>query len=169
VIGPMARSAADLALELSVAAGPDELTEGIGYKLALPPPRHDRLADFRVLVIDKHPLCPTAESITTALNRLVDRLAKLEVRVVRENPRLPDLAQTGRIYRELLAAFFIADLPPETLDRAVTAVKDLPAALPLAARHFFGLPLLTWTVRSIADRERATRWADQMIFEGFRP
>src|ERR1700730_1278518 len=53
VIGPMARSAADLALELSVAAGPDELTEGIGYKLALPPPRHDRLADFRVLVIDK--------------------------------------------------------------------------------------------------------------------
>jgi amidase len=95
VIGPMARSAADLALELSVAAGPDELTEGIGYKLALPPPRHDRLADFRVLVIDKHPLCPTAESITTALNRLVDRLAKLEVRVVRENPRLPDLAQTG--------------------------------------------------------------------------
>jgi amidase len=127
VIGPMARSAADLGLELSVAAGPDELTEGIGYKLALPPPRHDRLADFRVLVIDKHPLCPTAESITTALNRLVDRLAKLEVRVVRENPRLPDLAQTGRIYRELLAAFFIADLPPETLERAATAVKDLPA------------------------------------------
>ena len=81
VIGPMARSATDLALELSVTAGPDELTEGIGYKLALPPPRHDRLADFRVLVIDKHPLCPTAESITTALNRLVDRLAKLEVRV----------------------------------------------------------------------------------------
>jgi amidase len=46
VIGPLARSAADLALELSVAAGPDELTEGIGYTLALPPPRHDRLADF---------------------------------------------------------------------------------------------------------------------------
>ena len=126
VIGPMARSAADLALELSVAAGPDELTEGIGYKLALPPPRHDRLADFRVLVIDKHPLCPTAESITTALDGLVDRLAKLEVQVVREHPKLPDLAQTGRIYRELLAAFFIADLPPETLERAATAVKDLP-------------------------------------------
>ena len=49
------------------------------------------------------------------------------------------------------------------------SVKDLPAALPLAARHFFALPLLTWTVRSIADRQRATRWADQMIFEGFRP
>jgi hypothetical protein len=42
VIGPMARSAADLALELAVVAGPDELMEGVGYKLALPLPRHDR-------------------------------------------------------------------------------------------------------------------------------
>lgn len=48
-------------------------------------------------------------------------------------------------------------------------VKDLPAVAPLLARHLFGLPLLTWTVRSDADRARATRWADQMIFEGFRP
>ena len=32
VAGPMARSAADLALELEVLAGPDELSEGIGYK-----------------------------------------------------------------------------------------------------------------------------------------
>ena len=53
---------------LAGAAGPDELTEGIGYKLALPPPRHDRLADFRVLVIDKHPLSPTAGSIPRRLD-----------------------------------------------------------------------------------------------------
>ena len=161
VIGPMARSAADLALELSVAAGPDELTEGIGYKLALPPPRHDRLADFRVLVIDKHPLCPTAESITTALNRLVDRLAKLEVRVVRENPRLPDLAQTGRIYRELLAAFFIADLPPETLDRAMTAVKDLPAEdQSLAAAWLRGVTIshADWIRKSRIRSGLRARW-----------
>jgi glycerophosphoryl diester phosphodiesterase len=49
------------------------------------------------------------------------------------------------------------------------SVKDLPAALPLAARRLGGLPLLTWTVRSAADRACAARWADQMIFEGFRP
>jgi len=161
VIGPMARNAADLALELSVAAGPDELTEGIGYKLALPPPRHDRLADFRVLVIDKHPLCPTAESITTALNRLVDRLAKLEVRVVRENPRLPDLAQTGRIYRELLAAFFIADLPPETLERAMTAVKDLPTDdQSLAAAQLRGLTIshADWIRKSRIRSGLRARW-----------
>ena len=33
-------------------------------------------------------------------------------------------------------------------------VNDLPAVAPRAAR-FFGLPLLTWTVRSDADRARA--------------
>ena len=48
-------------------------------------------------------------------------------------------------------------------------VNDLPAAAPWIARHVFGLPLLTWTVRTPEQRERATRYADQMIFEGFRP
>jgi glycerophosphoryl diester phosphodiesterase len=49
------------------------------------------------------------------------------------------------------------------------AVKDLPGAIPFLARNLLGLPLLTWTVRTEADRQRAACWADQMIFEGFRP
>ena len=48
-------------------------------------------------------------------------------------------------------------------------VKYLPALAPLVARWVFGLPLLTWTVRSADDRAVAARWADQMIFEGWRP
>ncbi len=49
------------------------------------------------------------------------------------------------------------------------AVADLPALAPLVARHVFGLPLLTWAVRTDVERRTAARWADQMIFEGFRP
>jgi glycerophosphoryl diester phosphodiesterase len=48
-------------------------------------------------------------------------------------------------------------------------VNDLPAPAPLLARYGLGLPLLTWMVRTPDDRRRAGRWADQMIFEGFRP
>ena len=48
-------------------------------------------------------------------------------------------------------------------------VKGLPSPAPLVARYLFGLPVLSWTVRTPDDRERAKRWADQMIFEGFRP
>lgn len=48
-------------------------------------------------------------------------------------------------------------------------VAGLPALAPLLARTWFGMPLLTWTVRTAAERQCAGRWADQMIFEGFRP
>ncbi len=49
------------------------------------------------------------------------------------------------------------------------AVTDLPALAPLLARRGLGLPLLTWVVRTAAERKIAARWADQLIFEGFRP
>jgi glycerophosphoryl diester phosphodiesterase len=48
-------------------------------------------------------------------------------------------------------------------------VDDLPAPAPWIARNIFARPLLTWTVRSPDQRARAGRYADQMIFEGFRP
>ena len=48
-------------------------------------------------------------------------------------------------------------------------IDELPAPAPWIARHIFGLPLLTWTVRTPEQRERAARHADQIIFEGFRP
>jgi glycerophosphoryl diester phosphodiesterase len=49
------------------------------------------------------------------------------------------------------------------------SVRDLPATVPAIARTLWRLPLLTWTVRSADDRQKAARYADQMIFEGFRP
>jgi glycerophosphoryl diester phosphodiesterase len=49
------------------------------------------------------------------------------------------------------------------------SIADLPALAPLLARHALCLPLLTWAVRTEAERQRALRFADQMIFEGFRP
>ncbi len=49
------------------------------------------------------------------------------------------------------------------------AVNDLPAVAPLLLRRVLRLPLLAWTVRSAQERQLAQRWADQMIFEGFRP
>ena len=45
----------------TITAGPDQARDGIAYRLALPAPRHERLKDFRVLVIDEHPLLPTAD------------------------------------------------------------------------------------------------------------
>jgi glycerophosphoryl diester phosphodiesterase len=65
--------------------------------------------------------------------------------------------------RHLLAATYVV---PQFIAYAVTA---LPASAPLLIRHALGVPLLTWTVKTEADRKVATRWANQMIFEGFDP
>ena len=48
-------------------------------------------------------------------------------------------------------------------------VSDLPSAAPFLCRSELGLPVMTWTVRTAEDRERARAHADQMVFEGFRP
>jgi len=48
-------------------------------------------------------------------------------------------------------------------------VDELPSLAPWIARNVFGCPLLTWTVRTPEQRATAARYADQMIFEGFRP
>jgi len=49
------------------------------------------------------------------------------------------------------------------------SVRDLPALLPTLTHNLLAMPLLAWTVRSADERQRAARYADQMIFEGFRP
>ena len=67
------------------------------------------------------------------------------------------------------SAGYLADLGRANPQFLAYSVKDLSSPPPLIFRYLLRRPLLTWTVRSGDDRARAARWADQMIFEGFRP
>ena len=125
VVGPMARSVADLSLTLEVTAGPDERREGIGYRLALPPPRHRELKDFRVLVIDDHPLLPSAKTMRAAIERRAQELGKAGVKVGRASPLLPDLADSARLYMRLLMAALAVRWPPDLYEQAVSTAKTL--------------------------------------------
>ena len=111
VIGPMARSAADLALLLDVIAGPDPMEAGKAYTLALPPPRHTELKNFRVLVLDTDPVMPTSASMRTAIEKLAANLGKAGVTVTRESPLLPDFAAS------IAALYADADVVPGRLLR----------------------------------------------------
>jgi glycerophosphoryl diester phosphodiesterase len=71
----------------------------------------------------------------------------------------------GRLRRSLGYLWHLALARPQFL---AYSVADLPA-LPPRLAHACGLPVLTWTVRTDADRARAAQWADQIIFEGWRP
>jgi amidase len=142
------------------------LWDGIGYKLALPPPRHDRLADYRVLVLTRHPLCPTAASITAALEGLTDRLARAGCTIVRTSPKMPDLARTTRDYAELLAAIFSADLTPEERVRYEAEASALPPEnLSLRAAELRGLTMShpAWIGTSGIGNGLRARW--QALFK----
>ena len=103
VLGPLARTAGDLQLGLDVLAGPEDL-EGVGYALALPAPRHDRLADFRVLLLDRHPLAEVDDEVRAGLDGLAGALERMGAKVSRDAAPLGDLAAYHGAYFALLNA-----------------------------------------------------------------
>jgi amidase len=142
VIGPMARSAADLTLLLDVVAGPDPLEAGTAYQLALPPPRHRELKNFRVLLIDTDPVMPTSKSVRSAIEKLAENLGKAGVTVTRASPLLPDFAASSRLYMRMLMSFLAASFAPEIYAGAAAAAAELaPDNISLAAERLRGIAL----------------------------
>ena len=90
-------------------------------------------------------------------------------------PRLArGMAVRTHTWRDVFAApkQAMAALAPALASRPqflAYSVRDLPALLPTLTHNLLAMPLLAWTVRSADERQRAARYADQMIFEGFRP
>ena len=68
--------------------------------------------------------------------------------------------------------FVMRHLLPAVIARPHFIAYDLdglPACAPYIWKQVLKRPLLTWTVRSEENRKCAEKWADAMIFEGFRP
>ncbi|MFD8429683.1 amidase [Streptomyces coelicoflavus] len=117
VVGPMARTARDLTLLLDVMAGPDPLTLGVAHGLSLPPARHQRLSDFRVLVLDEHPFIATGSAVRAGVARVADALADGGAHVERQTPLLPDLAEAATLYAQLLFSGSAARFPVEVYEQ----------------------------------------------------
>lgn len=142
VIGPMARSAGDLSMLLDIIAGPDEIESGVGYRLALPPPRHIGLQKFRILALDTHPLLPTDSTVRAAIDQLATNLTKSGATVQRQSSLLPDLAGAARLYMHLLLSFLAVSFPPDAVARAAdNAAKLDPKDTSLAAERLRGTVL----------------------------
>jgi amidase len=138
--GPMARSAADLALLLDVMAGPDPLDAAKAYTLALPPARHAELRNFRVLLVESDPVLPPDKEIRGAIEKLAGHLEKAGVSVARQSPLLPDFAESSRLYMRMLLSLLGASLLPELYAGAQAAAAQLsPADNSLAAERLRGI------------------------------
>ncbi|WP_454790240.1 amidase [Mycolicibacterium lutetiense] len=127
VVGPMARTARDLALLLDVMAGPDPLTLGVAHELTLPPARHEGLGDFRVLVLDEHPFIATGAAVRAGINRVADALTSSGARVERHSPLLPDLAEAALLYTQLLFSGSAARFPVDAYEQLRTRAAGLSA------------------------------------------
>ncbi|MBO4226017.1 amidase [Bradyrhizobium neotropicale] len=141
VIGPMARSAADLTLLLDAIVGPDPL-DSSAYRLELPAPRHAALKDFRVLLIDTDPVMPTDSVVRGSIEKLAANLAKAGVKVERQSKLLPDFAASTRLYMRILMSFLAASFAPDLYEGAKQAAAALPESdTSLAAERLRGIAL----------------------------
>lgn len=97
VIGPMARSAADLACALDVMAGPDEI-DSAGWRLALPAARVSSLAGLRVAVLRTSPIAPPDREVAGALEALIEHLSRSGASVRTDAWPQFDIAEMHRLY-----------------------------------------------------------------------
>nr|WP_223189913.1 amidase family protein [Nonomuraea terrae] len=165
-IGPMARGARDLSLMLDLLADPDETAIGIAHALALPPARHDDLAAFRVLVVDTHPLIPTASSVRAAISDLADRLSAVGAKVARESKSLPDQVEAARLYMRLL----LASWGPAIRRRSTSASGSTPGgSTPATGAWPLSVPAVRCSATATGSRRTARVYGTARAGESCSP
>jgi amidase len=124
VVGPLARSAGDLDLGLSVMAGPDDIHAG-AYKLALPPPRRKNLRDFRIGVLFQHPRLTIDGEMQGLLQKLADFLAKQKAKVSDTARPDIDLERVPHVFSLMLRAATSARQTDSAFAAAQAAARAL--------------------------------------------
>ncbi len=125
-IGPLARSADDLALALAAMAGPDAI-DGAGYRLALPAPRKTKLRQFKVAVMLDDPNAEVDRAVQDRIQALADFLAKKKAKV--SDAARPDIdtTQAQQVYIALLRAATSGRQTAEQFERNRQIAHDLDA------------------------------------------
>jgi amidase len=108
--GPLARSAQDLDLAMSVLAGPDP-SEAVGWHLDLPAPRHDRLADYRIAAWLDDADCPTEPDVHEVLRAAVTAWRAAGANIDEQARPAFRLVDSFRDYQRLLYATLCHGLP----------------------------------------------------------
>jgi amidase len=116
VCGPLARSADDIELALSIIQGPGTL-EARGWKLDLPAPPHQRLSDFRVAIWPNDSYAPVSTEIADRLSQLGEVLAKLGCTVSDSARPNIDPKQIHVDYQNLLHSQMAAAASPQRYER----------------------------------------------------
>jgi amidase len=160
--GPIARTADDLDLALSVLAGPSD--EGkIAWRLDLPAPRRNSLREYRVAAWLDDPSFPVDDAVRARLEATVDSIRRAGVKVDdRARPEI-DFAKIWQMYLALVLPLYGVGMPPENFNPLAKLADSAPAdsndmavvmARGITGRH------RDW-IATNEERERyRARWAD---------
>lgn len=103
VVGPMARSAADLALALRVTAGPAD-NDARALRLRLPAPGLRSARGLRIAVLPSHPATRVSRAVSSAIEALAEHLGRLGARITMPVELPFDAAEHDRLYLRLRRA-----------------------------------------------------------------
>ena len=160
VIGPLARSADDLAISLSAIVGLDEI-DATGLKVSLPPARKKQLKEYRVSILVDDNTVPLARDIVALQQELADFLKSSKVELeIGERPSF-DAEEAHRIYDIMLRATTSARQTDEEFDANVAAREALdPEDDSKWARMLRGMTLShrDWTVLNEARHQIRWKW-----------
>jgi amidase len=157
VLGPLARSAADLGIVLDVISGPPA-PENKAWSLRLGPPRRSRLDGYRLGVwLDDDPEYPTAPEVQRLLEQAIHRLADAGASIISAHP--VDLNAAHDLYFRLLNGEVANALP---LRRTFAALRPLLPARSYALRQIRYLTSshTEWLEACEAREEMRARWAE---------
>ena len=126
VVGPMARSTADLRAAMDVLAGADG-PEARGWQLRLSPPRKSSLRDFRVAVVLNDAVSEVDRPVQDAIARLA-RWLESEGAVVEMDAR-PRFSseEAHEVYIRLLRAATSKRMTDDQITAALRSLDELPA------------------------------------------
>lgn len=160
VQGPLARTAVDLELLFDVVAGP-AAGENIGWRLYLPPARHDRLGDFRVAVLPALPWVSPAAEMQAKVDELASFLAG-QGATVREALPDVDVDAYREDYHRLLT---VQTAPPgKTMDELRAHAERLRGGGPIAEATADGMTLSAQGFRELLARRERSRAAWRSFF-----
>ena len=111
VFGPIARSAEDLDLLLSVLAGPDD-EEAAAWTLELPPPRHTSLSGYRIGTWLDDPACEVGTDVLERLSQAAEALADAGAQVSPAHPPL-ELKEVRDLFTSLIVPAISVSAPAE--------------------------------------------------------
>jgi len=162
VVGPLARSAGDLALALSVMAGPDSI-DAAGWQLRLRPPTQKRLRDYKVAVILDAPESEVDRDVRDRLQALADFLGRQKARVDDHVEPVIDTHEAFVVYTRLLRAATSSRQTDEqfaaNLERAHALAPDDDSYFARATRAAV-LPHRDWLAANEVRHRMRLAWAD---------